>query len=49
MNDDAHISEDERLAAPARYDAMNTPSEPNFDRITRTTKIALDVRMAGGA
>lgn len=35
MDDDAHISEDERLAALARYDVMNTPSELGFDRITR--------------
>jgi diguanylate cyclase (GGDEF)-like protein len=47
MDDDAHISEDERLAALARYDVMNTPSEPSFDRITRITKTALDVPMAG--
>jgi GAF domain-containing protein len=47
MDDDAHILEDERLAALARYDVMNTPSEPSFDRITRITKIALDVPMAG--
>jgi hypothetical protein len=45
LDDDAHISEDERLAALARYDVMNTPSEPSFDRITRITKTALDVPM----
>jgi diguanylate cyclase (GGDEF)-like protein len=46
MVDDTHTSEDERLAALARYDVMNTPSEPSFDRITRITKTALDVPMA---
>jgi diguanylate cyclase (GGDEF)-like protein len=38
--------ENERLAALDRYDALDTPSEPSFDRITRITKNALAVPMA---
>lgn len=40
-------SEDARLAALARYDVLDTPSEESFDRITRVVKNALDVPIAG--
>lgn len=46
MNADAHHYEEERLAELDRYDLLDTPSEPNIDRITRITKNALDVPIA---
>jgi diguanylate cyclase (GGDEF)-like protein len=39
-------SEDDRLAALARYDVLDTPAEASFDRITRIAKNALGVPMA---
>jgi diguanylate cyclase (GGDEF)-like protein len=46
MNADAHVAEDQRLAALDRYDVLDTPSEPSFDRITRIAMNALEMPMA---
>jgi len=46
MDPTAKDAEDERLAALARYDALDTPAEEAFDRITRIVKNALGVPMA---
>jgi diguanylate cyclase (GGDEF)-like protein len=46
MNAAVKVSEEARLAALDSYDALDTPAEPSFDRITRITTNALDVPMA---
>lgn len=46
MTIDPNRLEDERLAALDEYDALDTPAEPSFDRITRITKNVLNVPMA---
>lgn len=43
---DIAAREDERLAALARYDVLDTPAEENFDRITRLVKQIFRVPMA---
>jgi diguanylate cyclase (GGDEF)-like protein len=46
MKADRIAPENERLIALDRYDALDTPSELSFDRITRIASNALDVPMA---
>ncbi len=42
----AEVSEEERLAALAHYDVLDTPSEEAFDRVTRLAARIFDVPMA---
>lgn len=46
MDSGLETREDERLRALERFDVLDTPPEPGFDRITRITQNALDVPMA---
>jgi GAF domain-containing protein len=46
VDGDLKAPEDQRLCALDRYDVLDTPSQPGFDRITRITKNALDAPMA---
>ena len=46
MQTEAAFAEDQRLAALARYDVLDTPPEEAFDRITRLTARIFDVPMA---
>src|ERR1700753_2599873 len=44
--EDLRVSENERLAALDRYDVLDTPPEPNLDRLTRVTGATFGVPMA---
>jgi len=46
MNAPILASENERLAALDRYDVLDSPMEPGFDRITRLVSRVFDVPMA---
>lgn len=46
MGTDAEIAEDQRLAALAKYDVLDTPPEEAFDRITRLTTRIFGVPIA---
>lgn len=44
--EDASLNETERLAALQRYQVLDTPQEPAFDRIVRLAALLLDVPIA---